>query len=262
MNWSLIAMMLLVFMIALVVATTAILFIRHWANRTPDTQLSQENSEGNFFIRYTPTAAQPIDHQAHQRRSGRFRKPAQHLLSMSIILGILGLLGAATYMNRDKLAAPINLTEQDLQQLSTKAYQWEQKDSQILPELAIYTERLRRKKQGLILINPSPTKAWPDLTGNLARQAQWHWDTFAQDHDLPIKHCDWLTFKQCRKGHEDWVNVLLPGLWDHSGIQQHLEQGIKLIAYGPPLQVYIEKNNLSTWQDLPLSRVLHLIIPT
>lgn len=242
MNWSLIAMLLLVFMITLIVATTAIFFIRHWGNRAPANASNTESKEGVFFTRYLPAQPQAIEHQAKTRRPRNFRKSAQHLLSLFVVLGILGLLSTATYMNRDKLASPIDLNEQDLAALPAQKYRWEQKDSQPLPKLNEYITQFSDQNRGLLLINSSFESAWPATTGNLTKQARTHWEAFAEQHDLPVKHCDWLQITACRKQHETWINILLPGLWDRAGTEKLLNQGAKIIAYGPPLQTYIEKN--------------------
>ncbi len=242
MNWSLIAMMLLVFMITLIVATTAIFFIRHWANRPSRGSLLSENNEGVFFKRYMPAQPQALEHQGKKRSPINLRKSAQHILSLAVALSILGLLGTATYVNRDKLASQIDLNEQDLTALKQQKYHWEQNDSQPLPELAIYINQLREQKQGLVLISPLFHEEWPAHTGNFTQQARKHWETFAKKHDLIVKHCEWSKITKCRKDHENWINILLPGLWDRTGTQKLLQQGAKIIAYGPPLQTYIEKN--------------------
>nr|CAA6829661.1 MAG: Unknown protein [uncultured Thiotrichaceae bacterium] len=244
MNWPLIAVMLLVFMIALIVAITAIFFIRHWANRAPANSPHPTNNEGNFFIRYTPATAQPqaIEHQRKIRPPKNLRKATQHILSISVILGFLSTLGTATYINRDKLASPIDLNEQDLAALTQHKYHWKQTDSQLLPDLDAYIYQLHINNQGLLLINPSPKAAWPKNTGNLTQQAQFHWETFAEQHRLPVEYCQWSSIQKCRGENKDWINILLPGLWDQASTQELLQQGAKIIAYGPPLQTYIEKN--------------------
>lgn len=239
MNWSLIGMLVLVLLIVIVIAATTVFFIRHWANRPPD-GVAQLPNEGHFFVRHTPDTSPPIEHQPARFSSARLRKYTQYFLSLAVVLGIISLLGAATYYNRDKLAAPIDLTEQDLGELQTTQYQWRQTTTQQLPELAVYTEKLRANKQGLLLIKTPVPKKWSAHAANYSEQALAQWSFFAEQHQLAIEECSWSKLSECRTGKEDWINVLLPGLWDEAGITKLMADS-KLIAYGPPLQIYQEK---------------------
>ncbi|MEZ5537091.1 MAG: polysaccharide deacetylase family protein [Thiolinea sp.] len=249
MNWPLIGMLLLVLLIIIVIAATTVFFIRHWANRATNTANPANSQEGYYFTRYTPPQTPALEPQAVKTTRINWRKLTQYTLSTFVILGILGLLGAATYYNRDKLAATIDLSEQDLQNLQIKQFQWAQTDSQILPELAVYIDRLKAKNLGLILINTPSPETWPRHEIQPARQATDEWLRFAAQHKLETEACDWEQLQQCRESKEDWIHILLPGLWDASGIHQ-LMPDTRLIAYGPPLQIYQDKTRTFKLGDL------------
>lgn len=255
MNWSLIGMLLLVLLIVIVISATAIFFIRHWANRATATDAAQQDNEGYFFTRYTPPGSPAIDQRSSKLRRLNFRKYTQYALSLLVIMGIVSLLGAATYYNRDKLAAHINLTETDLGKLQTRHYQWAQTDAQQLPELAVYLQRLRTQDTGLLLVRTPFPENWPKHAPDIPRQAAKQWLAFAEQQALKVMQCTLAELSECGKKQQDWIHILLPGVWDEADIRPLL-QDKKLIAYGPPLQIYLKKSTPFQLDELSFKHAL------
>ncbi|MEZ5449451.1 MAG: polysaccharide deacetylase family protein [Thiolinea sp.] len=249
MNWSLLGMLLLVVLITLIVGITILFFIRHWANRSFGHDSNLTANEGQYFVRYLPPGLQLLDPEpVRPRRS--LRKPTQYVLSTLFAVGLLGLLGAATYVNRDKLAAPIDLTEQELAALTISSYRWESKDFQKLPQLNDYLEQMRADKTGLLLVDSASLEAWPKQTGNLAEQAIQHWESFADRYHLAFDSCAWEKLADCRADKKDWIIVMLPGLWDQGGLHALLDEQARIIAYGPPQQIFMDKRQSFTLAGL------------
>lgn len=260
MNWSLIAMIALTLMIIGIVAITIIFFIRHWANRTGNKNIVQLENEGTYFVRLPPSNAdnpqvrtqpQPIVHKD-------YRKAIQYVLSITFALGLTLLLGATTYMNRDNLIAKIELSEQELAAMAFQQHEWSQQESQQLPDLPHYLNKFKAQDKGLMLIHTTESEKWPARSINPFLQGRQHWLTFAKQHQLDTRICAWNELDECSKHRENWLYILLPGRWDADAISQFVDSGRQLLAYGPPQQVFSEKDKMFKLSGLTFKSSLAL----
>ena len=245
MNWHLVGILFLVLVITLIISATVVLYIRHWAGREAASNAQQPAHEGHYFIRYLPPGLQPTEHMVYQgqpqaRRNSRLsRLFLQRLFSSLLVLGLTGALASATYLNRDKLASPIDLTEQELKAISISSHRWKTQETQALPVLQ--QQLLYFKARGLVLVSDKDTTPWPQSGQRVIQMAERQWHTFAEKHQLKTVSCSWSELVKCRQQHPDWLYVILPGHWYKDSMNELLTAGSKVLLYGPPRQIFAEE---------------------
>ncbi len=238
MNWLLVATLFFVLLLILIIAGTLIMYIRHWANRLQGAGSTLSNHEGSYFVRYIPPGLHTYDSFEVANATGaRSRgKMLQYGLSALVAFSMTGVLATTTYMNRDKLVASIDLTEQELKNLTITSHQWKTQDIQKLPTLDEHLSSFKRK--GMILVFSNSLEPWPHNGKSLTERARIQWNDFADKHQLAIMDCSWGSLMTCRKGREDWLHVILPGHWYKDSMDALLREGSKLLVYGPPQQIF------------------------
>lgn len=260
MNWSLVAMMALTLIIIIVIAITVIFFIRHWANRTGNHNTIQLENEGTYFVRSLPSSADNPQMRIKPQHRGykNYRKAMQYILSITFILGLTYLLGVTTYANRGNLIEPTELSEQELPATTFQQHEWSQQEFQQLPDLSHYLSKFKAQGKGIMLVHMEADEKWPARSINPFLQGKQHWLTFANQHQLDTGICAWDELDECSKHRENWLYILLPGLWDVHAISQFVDSGRQLIVYGPPQQVFSEKDKTFRLSELTFKSSLTL----
>jgi peptidoglycan/xylan/chitin deacetylase (PgdA/CDA1 family) len=253
MNWQLLGVMFLVLIIALILVGVVIFYIRHWASRGQAAAQSGDGYEGNYFVRYLPAQQKALVDAGNNGKpapAGK-RTSLQYLLTAIFVLGVAGALIAAFYGNRDRLAAPIDLTDQEQQALSAYSYQWKRHETQQLLSLPQQVAYL--KKQGMVLVYDHAALAWMHNGRSPTQIALSQWRKFANSYQVKSVDCAWKQLAECHKRNPHGLYVILPGHWSVQQIDGLLDRGGKVLAYGSPQQVFQAGNVPFTLDGLAFS---------
>ncbi|MGV6810183.1 MAG: polysaccharide deacetylase family protein [bacterium] len=242
-----------------------ILYIRHWANRKNNTSQTSNTLEGTYFRRYLPPVmfkhySETMSKQSN--RQNKRRKIYQVFFSILTVSFTTSLIAGTIYINKDKFSKPIDLTEQEIKNITLDAHQWQKEQQQTLPDLSDTMEKI--KAQGITVLkykNPSENSKDsvnndPSYAVDLNAIAEYHWDSFVKKHDIKLNKCYWQDIEKCRK--LDSVLLVLPDHWHIEKIDSLLNEGKHVLLYGFPKQLSVSNEEHFTFQDLTFEKNAHV----
>lgn len=254
MNWKIIFLLFIVLFIISIIGTMLIFYIRHWANR----QLQQNNEsseiEGTYFKRYLPPLMlKQYSHKQQEVNSKRKKSKKLHQLVLSTLtIGIiLSLFTSVIYANKHKLSKPIEIEQQEIDNISMQSHKWEVASQQNLPKLNDYLENLQI--HGITILKGQDNSESTNENGiQFTAIAENQWKTFSEQYNIPLYECNWETLDECLS-----LNTLflaLPSAWDTEKTNKLLSNGKKIIFYGFPKQVLTTSTGEFHFEGLKFSR--------
>lgn len=253
MNWHLIALLGLALFIILIIATTFILYIRHWDKRQTALQPNNPYVEGKYFKRYIPDILQ-TKIQQQQLTQQKQRTQSHRSLYIGLVIIILSLLiaaiGSLLYFNKDRFNQTIYLTQHERNALIVKDHQWEKVDDQVLPNLG--NAITPWQKTGFVLVGDKTS--WAYQGRQIAKVAHYQWQVFAAEHSIKVADCTWDNLKECQESYKDWLFVVLPSQWNEKALDELLAKDSNVLLYTAPKQLYNNKKGQYQWRDLSFSK--------
>jgi peptidoglycan/xylan/chitin deacetylase (PgdA/CDA1 family) len=234
-NWGLLGIIFLVIVVLFTLATVVVMYIRHWASRNE--MAVETKGEGTYFKRYIPESQARQDHQMlAQKRDDQAGK--MHRIKFALTAGIASLLVLAVsvslYVNRDKLAGKIELTQAELNSIATIHHDWNEIRAEVLPDLD--KELASLATVGLVFITPA--HEYTDKRLNILHDnARSQWKEFADKHHLDTAECHWQELVVCQNTYDNWIYIVTPGDWQIAKLGALMRAGNSVLFYGPPLQI-------------------------
>ncbi len=237
-NWSLLLIVILVLTVIAVVGAMAIYYIRHWAARQQSNPV--QAGTGKYFQQYIPEEIalkqQSLSVQQHQQKLSRITFQRKLVTALLVAIFTLGV-GTGLYVNRDKLAARIDLTEAEKANLVMTHHEWQKLHPEQLPVLAQQLASLRQK--GFVLLGDAIAEESSPQTSfsRQQRKASTTWQDFATAHHIQTTTCSWQDLPECQQVYQGWVFVVLPDFWQARKLDNLLQSGASVILYDAPFQV-------------------------
>lgn len=233
-----------------------IFYFRHWASRNTGPALHSE-TEGRYYKRYIPLPLRPGYDKQHSSQYTRFH------ISSRPFWGKLGSTGSLVLIivvsvyslnhNMDLFLETIDINPSEISELNTVHHHWQTTINPTLPKLNAVLQSMRMNN----LVVPYRKNDQKRLVHgvNLWQYSLQQWQHFADRHKLKVRTCLWNNLLTCNIRNHD-VILTLPGRWDFDILNKALAGGARVIAYGPPTQLF-DKNTPTSiyWQGLVFERV-------
>ncbi len=257
MNWEQLILLMILLAIFFLIAVTLVFYLRHWASR-PESGFTVTPLEGLYFKRYLPEQLRS-DHgrqqKIRQKRDRMYRSLLAKTASATIIPLAVTTAAYSLVTNISIYLLPIDLEPEEIAGLDYTQHQWFRDIDERLPDLSAVLKEINVR--GFILPYGNRDSNWLPNGINLREMAYWHWRHFAQKYNFEFRHCQWESLSECRNDHQGWIILVLPGYWDFQALDTMLEKGANIIAYGPPVQVYVgAKDTTRLWQGMTFKSVL------
>ncbi|MEE9355119.1 MAG: polysaccharide deacetylase family protein [Methylococcaceae bacterium] len=252
MNWSTLSFMLVFIAVFVIVVLTVLFYIRHWSGRQAASS-EVPLTEGAYFKRYIPIPLREgYDNQltGSRKKRRKTRSLWAGVFTGTIVIFASFILVRSLISNVDQMLLPIELSKEETSEIIFSHHQWQQRIDQNLPDLTEILASLHLK--GIIIPDDTMLRNGQDFR----RQAVTHWENFTKNNNLDLQQCAWNNFQMCLGGkNSQWIVVVLPGHWDFEVLDNLLEEGVNVLAYGPPAQIFEDNTaNPLEWHGLTFEK--------
>ena len=252
MNWGLFILIWVVLAVFFLISMSLLYYFRHWASRNTGT-IHRMETEGVYYKRYIPEQLRPV--YDNRQTSFNTEKHLKHrplwakIASTITILLIVAISVYSIIHNRDLFLTTIDLTSSELAGLDYTRHHWQRINEDDLPDLSSILATMKMKN--FIIPFNIKDNNWL-LNGSYPRRyAIKQWRNFADRYNITIIKCNWKDLTRCYKKHSDSIILVLPGYWDFESLDDALEDGANIIAYGPPAQLFNQTiDSVIQWHGL------------
>jgi peptidoglycan/xylan/chitin deacetylase (PgdA/CDA1 family) len=256
MNWSLFILVWFFLAAFFLISVSLLFYFRHWASRSTGTTWHNE-TEGRYYKRYIPSPLRPgYDKQRnseHSRYHISNRPFWAKLGSTSSLVLIIAVSVFSLIHNMDLFLKTIDIGPSEITELKDIRHHWKREVNATVPDLSTVLQSMGMKN----LIVPYGKYDQKRLVNgiNLWEYSLQQWQHFADRYGLKIRKCLWNKLLTCNNRNKN-VILALPGQWNFDIMNKALAGGARIIAYGPPAQVF-DKNTTTDiyWQGLVFERV-------
>lgn len=235
-----------------VITMTVLFYLRHWASRTHGNNVVTL-VEGEYFKRYIPEQLRDRyvnnPHVIRAVPGGRKRLVWAKGVSILTVFSAIAVTFYSVVLNRYTFLLPIELEPQEIDRLDFTQHQWRRNIDHQLPELSKALAGV--KQRGFVIPYHSRDNHWNLHGVNQREIALKHWQNFSRKNHFDTAHCQWNALMKCQIDYPDWIILVLPGFWDRGKLDDVLEKGANVIAYGPPAQLFENPGNaVGPWHGL------------
>lgn len=257
MNWEFLISSALAFTLLFVVVLTIGFYVNYKRDQKLRKKKPEVNAnEGRYFSRYTPEAntekvkvpeVEVIESPTLWFKYGHL---TPYFIFAALVVGFFSL-------NFYKFFSDIKLTNEEVESLRFKSYNWSEWSDQSLPAWRDVVKDLQLKN--IVILKSADDANWylTESGRKISIEAEAAWGRWAGASGLKPRTCTFEAWANCRFQGEKSLVLVMPGHWDFAKIDLLLNQGASVLLLGPPAQIFQDNQQVIQWRNLSFEKSFH-----